>query len=122
MPLNRGNYNHRGGGNYGIVLRCPHIVANDRLIYFDHNRDRGSWVIRDFIAGQWLDDQHSTLTVPEIEADADYDEFPAWCNAEEQPLDWRVYLTLRTTAVMRLNGPVRSAMAPNPQSGIWQTL
>jgi len=33
------------------------------LVYFDHNRGRGTWVIRDFIAGQRLDDNHSALTV-----------------------------------------------------------
>jgi hypothetical protein len=79
MAVNPSNYNHRGGGNYGIVLRCPNIVANDRLVYFDHNRDRGSWVIRD---------SHSALTVAQIEADATYDEFPVWCNAEVSPAEW----------------------------------
>ena len=52
MPVSPNNYDHRGGGNYGIVVRCPNIVAHDRLVYFDHNRDRGSWVIRDLITGE----------------------------------------------------------------------
>ena len=47
MPIDAQNYNHRGAGNYGIVVRCPRIVG-DRLVYFDHNAKRGTWVIRDF--------------------------------------------------------------------------
>jgi hypothetical protein len=122
MAVDSNNYDHRGGGNYGIVLRLPQVVADDRLVYFDHNKNRGSWVIRDFITGRKLDDNHSALTVAQIEADATYDEFPIWCNAEENPTDWRLYLNLRTTAVFRLRGPQRSAIGPNPQSGDWQPL
>jgi hypothetical protein len=122
MAVNPSNYDHRGGGNYGIVLRCPNIVANDRLVYFDHNRDRGSWVIRDFIVGQRLDNSHSTLTVAEIEADATYDEFPVWCNVEVSPAEWITYLMLRTTAVLRVGGPLRSASAANPGFGNWLPL
>lgn len=120
MPVNEQNYSHRGGGNYGIVLLCPSIVA-DRLVYFDHNRDRGSWVIRDFIVGRRLDNQHSPLTVSQIEDDASYDEHPPWCNAEEEPDTWRTYLRLRVTAAFRgRNG--RSLDPPNPQAGEWQQL
>jgi len=122
MSVNPNNYNHRGGGNFGIVLRCPNVVANDHLVYFDHNKDRGSWVIRDFIAGQRLDNSHSPLTVAQIEADATYDEFPVWCNVEVNPAEWQAYLTLRTTAVLRLSGPLRSTSIPNPGSGNWQPL
>ena len=122
MPVNQRNYNHRGGGNYGIVLRCPNVVANDHLVYFDCNRDRGSWVIRDLVVGQRLDNSHSTLTVAQIEADATYDEFPAWCNVELDPAAWQEYLTLRSTAVLRLSGPLRQTSAPNPGSGNWQPL
>lgn len=122
MALNRSNYNHRGGGNYGIVLLCPNLVASDRLIYFDYNRDRGSWVIRDFIGSMRLDNERSTLTVPQVEADATYDEFPAWCNAEERPDDWKLYLDLRSTAVLRLGRPLASHARPNPASGNWQPL
>jgi hypothetical protein len=116
------NYDHRGAGNYGIVLRCPTLVADDHLVYFDYNRDRGTWVIRDFIAGRRLDNGHSPLTVAQIVADATYDEFPAWCNAEKNPADWKTYLTLRTTAVLRLSGPLRQIGTPNPGSGTWQDI
>ena len=122
MPVNLSNYDHRGGGNYGIVLLCPTIVSPHRLVYFDHNRERGTWVIRDFISGYRLDNLHSTLTVPQIEADATYDEFPVWRNVEQNPDDWRTYLNLRTTAVLRLSGPIRSQNAPNANSGTWQLL
>jgi hypothetical protein len=122
MPVNPNNYDHRGGGNYGIVVRLPQIVADDRLVYFDHNRNRASWVIRDFIAGQRLDDSHSACTVPQIEADATHDEFPIWCNVEINPTDWRTYLALRTTAVLRLSGPLCSTIAANPRSGSWRPL
>ena len=122
MPVNQGNYSHRGGRNYGIVLRCSNIVADDRLIYFDYNRDRGSWVIRDFVGGWRLDNENSGLSVAQIEADATYDEFPVWCNAEEQPSDWQTYLNLRTTAVLRLGRPLASPMVPSRNSGNWQRL
>ena len=122
MAVNSNNYDHRGGGNYGIVLRLPKIVSAGCLVYFDYNKKRKSWVIRDFIAGRKLDDTHSVLAVTQIEADATYDEFPIWRNAERYPLDWRVYLTNRTTAVFRLRKALRSAAVPNPQSGNWQPL
>ncbi len=67
-------------------------------------------------------DNHSALTVAQIEADATYDEFPVWCNIEEKPADWQTYLTLRTTAVLRLSSPLHSTSAPNPGSGNWQPL
>ena len=118
MPVNDEKYCHRGGGNYGIVLICPNLVG-DRLVYFDHNRARGSWVIRDFIAGCRLDNESSRLTVAQIEADATYDKHPPWCNVETDPADWRTYLRLRTTAAFK-RGEGRSLDAPNPQSGRWQ--
>lgn len=122
MPVNANNYDHRGGGNYGIVLRLPCLVADDRLVYFDHNRDRGSWVIRDFIMGLRLDDNHSELGVAQIEADAIYDEFPTWCNVEVNPVDWRTYLTHRTTAVFKLRRPLGPTVPPNTRSGTWLPL
>ena len=122
MAVNHSNYDHRGGGNYGIVLRCPNVVAGDRLVYFDHNRDRGSWVLRDFVGEYQLDNNNSPLSVAEIEADAIYDEFPIWCGVETQPDDWKTYLTMRTTAVLKLRGPLRPAATPNPRSGTWQAI
>ena len=122
MAVNQNNYDHRGGGNYGIVVSCPNIVANDRLVYFDHNKDRGSWVIRDFVGALKLDNNSSPLTVAEIEADATYDEFPIWCGVETNPDDWKTYLTMRTTAVFRLRAPIRVTSVPNPGSGTWQPI
>jgi hypothetical protein len=98
------------------------LVADDRLVYFDHNRDRGSWVIRDFIMGLRLDDNHSELGVAQIEADAIYDEFPTWCNVEVNPVDWRTYLTHRTTAVFKLRRPLGPTVPPNTRSGTWLPL
>lgn len=120
MPVDPENYSHRGGGNYGIVVVCPTLIA-DRLVYFDHNRERGSWVVRDFITGRRLDNEHSPLTVAQIEDDAAYNEYPPWCNVENEPGGWTTYLRLRTTAAFR-NGVGRSLDAPNPQSGQWQPL
>jgi hypothetical protein len=121
MAVNSANYNHRGGGNYGIVLQSDTIVGNEHLVYFDYNRDRGTWVIRDLIAGRRLDDRHSPLTVAQIEASSTYDEFPPWLNVEINPVDWRTYLTLRTTAVLRR--ALNSTFAPpSAQSGIWHPL
>jgi hypothetical protein len=120
MPVKEDNYSHRGGGNYGIVLVCPNVIAN-RLVYFDHNRERGSWVVRDFICGWRLDNQSSALTEAQIEADATYDEHPPWCNVEANPADWKTYLQLRTTVALG-HGDGRSLDAPNPQSGHWQPL
>ena len=114
------NYNHRGGGNYGVVFCCPNLVA-ERLVYFDHNAQSGSWVIRDFIAGQRLDNHHSKLTVQQIQADGTHDEFPPWCAVEENPADWAAYLKLRTSASFRLGRAV-TPTAPNPLSGTWESL
>jgi len=124
MPLNSENYGSRGG-NLAIVLRCPNIVADDHLVYFDHNRQTRNWVIRDFIAGKRLDNfqpQHSNLTIEQIEADATHSETPPWLSVENHPADWQMYLTHRTTALRRLNGPLRAFQQPNPASGTWQPL
>lgn len=121
MPINLDNYNHRGGGNYSVVLQCPDVVGNEHLVYFDHNRDRGSWVLRDLIAGYRLDDNGSSLTVAQIETAATYNEFPPWLNVEINPVDWRTYLTIRTTAVLKRTSDSTPA-PPNPNSGSWQPL
>jgi hypothetical protein len=123
MPVNPDNYGSRGG-NLAIVLRCPNIVADDRLVYFDYNKKSRHWVIRDLITGKRLDNfqGHSQLTVQQIEADATYDEFPIWLNVEEHTAEWQTYLRLRTTAVHRLNNPLRGNKAPNSVSGAWQDL
>ncbi len=121
MPVNNDNFGSRGG-NLAIVLRCPKIVADDRLVYFDYNKKSLHWVIRDFIAGQRLDNEHSALTVTEILADADYDEAAPWLNVEERPDQWRSYLTLRTTAVRKLNGSLGTTKSPNSISGSWQPI
>ena len=34
MPVNTNNYDHRGGGNYGVAVRLPQIVSYDRLVDF----------------------------------------------------------------------------------------
>jgi hypothetical protein len=120
MPVHEERYSHRGGGNYGIVILCPTLVA-DRLVYFDHNRERGTWVIRDFIAGWLLDNRHSRLTVAQIADDAIYDEHPPWCNVEKHPDQWRTYLRMRTTAAFR-RGRGRALEMPNLQSGEWQPI
>ena len=120
MAINEENYSHRGGGNYGIVLRCPNLIA-DRLVYFDRNRERGTWVVRDFITGWRLNSENSPLTVSQIEDDATYDEHPPWCNAEKHPGDWTMYLRLRTTAAFKRRD-ARSLDVPNPRSGHWQPL
>ena len=122
MPVNPSSYDHRGGGNYGVVLRCPSVVADDHLVYFDVNKERSTWVIRDFITGQRLDNKHSHFTVQEIERDATFDEFPIWCSAEQKQTEWRTYLTLRTTAVQQLRTPLDAPRTPNRASGNWQPL
>ena len=80
MLVNRKNYdprslvnrtNPKGVENLGIVVRCPTLVGN-RLVYFDYNHVGQGWVIRDFITGWKLDNEHSSLSVDNIEADVDY--------------------------------------------------
>ena len=65
MPVDKSNYNNRGGGNYGIVVRCPNLIG-DRLVYFDHNTQRGTWVVRDNITGLQLSNNTSHLSVADI--------------------------------------------------------
>lgn len=121
MAVNQTNYDQRGGGNLGIVVRCPSVVG-DRLVYFDFNEARKSWVIRDFIAGLKLDDKHSPLTVTDIQADAVYDEFPPWLDVHRDATEWQVYLRGRTMAVLRLRGVPISTTAPNRASDTWLPL
>jgi hypothetical protein len=124
MPCDQEHYGSRGG-NLAIVLRCPNIVADDRLVYFDYNKQTLNWVIRDFIAGKRLDNfqsHHSTLTIRQIEADAIYSEYPPWLNVETNPEDWKNYLTHRTTALRKLNMSLHGFRQPNSASGNWQPL
>lgn len=117
MPVHAANYDPRGGNNQGIVVRCPNLVG-PHLVYFDHDTVTGSWTIRDFISGDWLDNHRSPLTVAQIEADADSDEFPPWCNVQTNRPDWEAYLRLRTTAVFRTH----AAPPPTPHPAPWQPL
>src|SRR5581483_9755540 len=124
MPFNSEDYGSRGG-NLAVVLRCPNIVADDHLVYFDYNRQTRNWVIRDFITEKRLDNfqpQHSNLTVEQIEADATYSEPPPWLSVEHNQGDWQTYLTHRTTAIRRLNGSLHGIQQPNSESGNWQPL
>jgi len=119
MPVTRANYDHRGGGNYGIVLHC-HRLVGERLVYFDFNAQRQSWVIRDFMTNRQLSNNDSILTVAQIEEGADYDEYPPLLNVKNTS-EWSSYLLLRTTAVFRLqNTPILSL--PNPATGTWRNL
>jgi hypothetical protein len=120
MPVNVANYDPRGKNNQGIVVRCPNLVG-PHLVYFDHDTVTGSWTIRDFISSVWLDNHHSTLTVTQIENDADHDEFPPWCNAQTNSLAWELYLRYRTTAAFRTHA-VPPPTPPNAASGTWQPL
>jgi hypothetical protein len=113
------NYDHRGGHNWGIVVRCRNLVGN-RLVYLDHNRETRGWVIRDFIVGLRLDNEHSQLSIEAIEEEADMDEFPPWLNVAHEP-EWRDYLTARTNAVLRLHDHPISTDT-NKAAGTWLRL
>jgi hypothetical protein len=120
MPVKHDNYDHKGGNNYGIVVRCPTLVG-DRLVYFDHNRAGHGWVIRDFIVGERLDNDHSDLSVADIEADAVHDEPSPWLNVECEK-EWGVYLSTRTNAVLRLHERPISTVSPNRPTDRWRKL
>jgi len=133
MLVSKSNYDDRHFDNLGIVVRCPTLVGN-RLVYFDYNTKTHGWVIRDFIFWKRLDNAKrldkadSTLSIRDIEADVDYDEFPPWLNAECHAKEWRDYLRVRTIAMLRLhNDPFSNnepffTDAPNPSSGTWRDL
>lgn len=118
MAVQADNYNHRGKGNWGIIVCCPKIAVPNRLVYFDYNRRSRNWVIRDFIVGYRLDNSHSSLTISDIEQDAIYDEFPPWCSVEEKPQEWKTYLSLRTTAYTKRRRIPRNI--PTIQYGQWE--
>ncbi len=88
MSSNQNNYNHRGGGNYGIVLAVQTSLARIGWYITTLTGTVGP-VIRDFLSNQRLDNEHSPLQVADVEADATYDEFPAWCNVENNPDQWK---------------------------------
>jgi hypothetical protein len=55
MAVNSISYGRTGGVLTVPVQRLPQVVADDLLVYFDHNKNRTSWAIRDFITGRKLD-------------------------------------------------------------------
>jgi hypothetical protein len=119
--INDSNWDHRGASNWGIVVRCENLVG-DRLVYLDHNRDTdGGWVIRDFIVGDRLDNEHSTLSLDDIVKDADKDESPPWWNVEREA-EWRDYLKTRTIAVLQLHDRPLSTVRPNRPTDGWRKL
>jgi len=118
MPVNPEHYQARGKNNRGVVLRCPNLVG-DRLVFFDRDSETGSWVLRDFIRELQLTHANSSLTVKEIEADADHDEKPPFHNVLKVK-DWRTYLLLRTKAVFG-SRDVSDAL-PNSNAGLWEEM
>jgi hypothetical protein len=91
-------------------------------VYFDFNEARKSWVIRDFVAAFRLDNEHSPLTVADIEADVVYDEFPPWFDVRRDASEWQAYLRGRTMAVLRLRGGPISTTAAGRVSDTWLPL
>ena len=120
MPAESADYRPRGP-NAAIVLCCPTIVSPARLVYFDRNQ-AGSWVIRDFLAGVKLTSETSALTVVDVEQDAVYSEPPPWCNVETRPMEWRLYLELRTTVYTHQRNRTIDVQHPNNAAGRWQRL
>jgi hypothetical protein len=115
------SYDHRGGFNWGIVVRLRNLVGN-RLVYFDYNSETQGWVIRDFIVGRKLDHENSSLSIKNIEEDADMDEFPPWLNVHTEAAEWEVYLKNRTIAVLGLHNHPISTDSPNRAADKWLPL
>jgi hypothetical protein len=120
MPINPQHYSTRGG-NLAVVVCCPTIVSPHRLVYFDHN-PQGSWVIRDFLTGLKLSNETSPLTVADIGQDAVHSELPPWCNVEDAPQDWQVYLELRTTVYTAQRNRNVDMQPPNYEPYRWRPL
>ena len=102
MPVDPANSNHHGRGNYVIIIWCP-AHFGQRFVHFDRNPTSEAWVIRDYIAGQQLSNHDSPLSIAEIEADTQRDEFPPF-HPETSTSDWEAYLRLRSMAVSRQHG------------------
>jgi hypothetical protein len=118
MPVDPTHYQHHGSGNYTVILRCPNIVGN-RLVHFDQNRKRGTWVLRDFVMKQQLSNITAAagVTVAAIEADADHSEPPPY-HAVTYDDHWCGYLFLKTMYNFHPNTPTSTA-PPNAASGAW---
>jgi len=128
MPVNPIHYRHHGGGNHVIIVRCPNI-AGDHLVHLSQ-ADAGSWVLRDFILNETLyrspppNSSVSTMSLADIEADADFSEPPAY-HAETNRDEWQAYLRLRTMVVFSLRHPPNSATVARPAiiaGNNWQPL
>lgn len=102
MPVNPANSHHHGNGNYVIIIWCPAHVG-ERFVHFDRNPTSGSWVIRDYITGQQLSNNDVNLTIAQIEAASQRDEFPPF-HPFTQASDWEPYLRLRSMAVSLQQG------------------
>jgi len=120
MPINPVNSDHHGHGNHVIIVWCPSVVA-ERFVHFDRNPTTDGWVIRDYITGWQLSSSGgSPLTIAQIEADSQRDEFPPY-RPHTSP-DWVAYLTMLSLAVSKRDHLPFSAAAPNPTSGTWEPL
>jgi hypothetical protein len=128
MPLNPQHYRHHGSGNMVIIVRVPNI-AGDHLVHLCQAGQQ-SWVIRDYVSDERLfrspppNRSVSTMSLADIESDADYSEPPAYYPETQHP-DWESYLRLRTMVVFSLrHAPTSAANArPNVFPGnSWQPL
>jgi hypothetical protein len=118
MPI---AYAHHGDGHNVAVVHCPNICG-DRLVHLSQDAP-GSWVIRDYIAGQQLrrspppNPSYSTFDLAQIEAEVVWSEAPPF-HAWENIRDWDAYLRLRTMVILGRLGTT----PPNPVFGTWQPL
>ena len=51
-----------------------------------------------------------------------YSKPPPWCSVETSPVDWRLYLELRTTVYTEQRNRNVDVQHPNLESGQWQPL
>ena len=122
MPVNPNDWSHHGGGNFVAVVQCPGI-AGQRLLHLSQASGQASWVLRDFIGGEEVvcapppNRSSSTCPLADVDAEVTWSEFPPFYNKDNRD-DWRLYLTLRTMAHLRIREvPLKPLL--EPRFGTW---
>ena len=99
MPVDPRHYDKRQASVHRVLLRNRALFGAKLVFLAKHNDRDGGWQVMAFDGSEDLSPANSPHALAEIEAGADYSEFPPFHNVEKHPGDWAVYLKMRNEAL-----------------------
>ncbi len=99
MPVDDRHYDKRQASVHRVLLRNKDQFGAKLVFLSKDNSQDGGWEIRAFDGSEDVTSTNSPHTLAEIEAGADYSEFPPFLSVEKHPEKWAVYLEMRNMAL-----------------------